>query len=84
MKPCDMCYGKGYLLDVNEDGNIERCDECKDTSYGFKSDKDALLHKTQDELDRYKQAYDILIDYWDLLPEEALQDIHKELAKIGL
>ena len=46
--------------------------------------KDALLHKTQDELDRYKQAYDILMAYWDWLPEEALQDIHKELAKIGL
>jgi hypothetical protein len=41
MKPCDMCYGKGYLLNVNEDGNIERCDECKDTSYGFKSDQEA-------------------------------------------
>ena len=41
MKPCDMCYGKGYLLNVNEDGNIERCDECKDTSHGFKSDQEA-------------------------------------------
>ena len=41
MEHCDMCYGKGYLLDVNEDGNIERCDECKDTSYGFKSDQEA-------------------------------------------
>ena len=37
MKDCDMCYGKGYLLDVNEDGNIERCDECMK----FKSDKEA-------------------------------------------
>jgi len=46
--------------------------------------KDALLHKTQDERDRYRQAYDILMDYWDLLPEEALQDIHKKLAEIGL
>mgnify|MGYP001257127270 FL=1 len=46
--------------------------------------KDALLHKLQDDKDRYKQAYDILMDYWDLLPEEALQDIHKELDKIGL
>ena len=51
MKPCDMCYGKGYLLDVNEDGNIERCDECKDTSYGFKSDKEAkeFYSKTKEE-----------------------------------
>ena len=47
-------------------------------------EKDALLHKLQDERDKYKQAYDILMDYWDLLPEEALQGIHKELAKIGL
>ena len=46
--------------------------------------KDVLLHNLQDERDRYKQAYDILMDYWDLLPEEALQDIHKELANIGL
>ena len=57
--------------------------------YGYKGGKmsfnrDALLHKTQDELDRYKQAYDILMAYCDWLPEEALQDIHKELAKIGL
>ena len=46
--------------------------------------KDALLHKLQEDRDRYSQAYDILMDYWDLLPEEALPEIHKELAKIGL
>lgn len=45
---------------------------------------DSMLHKTQDELDKYKQAYDILMDYWDCLPEEALQKIHKELKEIGL
>ena len=54
----------------------------KDDEKGL--DKDSLLHKLQDERDRYRQAYDILMDYWDLLPEEALKDIHKELAKIGL
>ena len=37
-----------------------------------------------DELHRYQQAYDILMDYWDLLPEEALQEIHKKLKEIGL
>ena len=38
----------------------------------------------EDAAVKYREAYDILMDYWDLLPEEALQEIHKELAKIGL
>tara|TARA_Y100001973_G_C5145418_1_gene305167 strand:- start:526 stop:678 length:153 start_codon:yes stop_codon:yes gene_type:complete len=46
--------------------------------------KDALLHKTQDELDRYKQAYDILMDYYNYLHHNDRVDIDKKLNKIGL
>ena len=46
--------------------------------------KDALLHKTQDELDKYRKGFNVLMQYWDSLPDESKPKIDKELAKIGL
>ena len=39
---------------------------------------------TEERLHQYQTAYDILMDYWDLLPEEALEEIHKRLEEVGL
>ena len=32
----------------------------------------------------YKKAYNILMDYWDLLPDEEKEDIDKRLTECGL
>jgi hypothetical protein len=32
----------------------------------------------------YKVAYDILMEYWDSLPDEAKPEIDEKLAKVGL
>lgn len=37
---CDDCCGVGYLTDVNEKGNIERCDSCQ----VFATDQEAERH----------------------------------------
>ena len=37
-----------------------------------------------DELLKYHEAYHILMDYWDLLPDEEKLESHKRLEKIGL
>ena len=47
--------------------------------------KDALLHKLQDENEKYKQAYNILMDYWDVVyTDEEQKYIHKQLKEFGL
>ena len=33
---------------------------------------------------KYQEAYHILMDYWDLLPDEEKKESHKRLEKIGL
>jgi len=33
---------------------------------------------------KYKQAYDILMEYWDSLPEEEKPIIHEKLKELGL
>jgi hypothetical protein len=33
---------------------------------------------------KYKQAYDILMDYWDYIPEEEQQIVHEKLEELGL
>ena len=33
---------------------------------------------------KYQEAYDILMDYWDLLPDEEKKESHKRLGKLGL
>ena len=32
----------------------------------------------------YKKAYNILMDYWDSLPDEEKPEIDKQLKKLGL
>jgi hypothetical protein len=33
---------------------------------------------------KYKEAYDILMEYWDSLPDEEKPDIHKRLLAVGV
>ena len=40
--------------------------------------------KYLDELLKYHEAYHILMDYWDLLPDEEKKESHKRLGKLGL
>ena len=40
--------------------------------------------KYLDELLKYHRAYHILMDYWDLLPDEEKKESHKRLGKLGL
>lgn len=40
--------------------------------------------KHLEELVKYQHAYDIMMDYWDLLPQEALEEMHKRLEGLGL
>jgi hypothetical protein len=44
-----------------------------------------MLHyvKMKKQRANYKKAYNILIDYWDSLPEEEKPYIDKELKKVG-
>ena len=46
--------------------------------------KDALIHKLQDELDKYKEAYGMFMDCFDYLPDEDKPELSKRLEKLGL
>ena len=47
-------------------------------------EKDAMLHKLQEERDRYKKAYHILMEHWYHIPDEDKKDIDKRLDEINL
>ena len=40
--------------------------------------------ETQEYLERYKIAYNLLMEYWDILPDEDKPELHKKLEKLGL
>ena len=42
------------------------------------------MNKHDEELHRYQTAFDILMEYWDSLPDEEKPKIHKRLKEIGL
>ena len=50
MNKCVECNGKGYFLDINKNGNIERCDECMQ----FKSDKKAKEYYLKGVVNEYR------------------------------
>jgi len=43
-----------------------------------------LTNKTMNELNAYKKAYGILMEYFDELSEESRQEIHDQLEGLGL
>ena len=38
----------------------------------------------QSQLDRYKKGFDILMDYWDCLPEEEREEIDRRLNDLRI
>ena len=58
-------------------GKVKQAKEMIEGLSGFEE-------KYLDELLKYHEAYHILMDYWDLLPDEEKKESHKRLGKIGL
>ena len=47
-------------------------------------EKEEMLHRLQNDLERYKKAYGMFMDYFDYIPDEAKPELHKRLEKMGL
>ena len=62
----------GEDMDNDEAMTIVKEDWIVDEDSGFKSDN------------KYEVAYNILNEYWDVLPDEEKESIHKRLEKIGV
>jgi hypothetical protein len=43
-----------------------------------------LTNKTMNELNAYKKAYSILMDWFDYIPEENQLEVHSKLGDLGL
>ena len=61
--------------------------------FDFLNDKEfsEILDKSYAEVmfelkdkDKYKEAYNILMEYWDCLPDEEKPNVDKRLKEIGL
>ena len=42
------------------------------------------LKKARNEKANFKKAYNILMEYWDSLPEDEREEVHKKLLKCGV
>ena len=44
------------------------------------------IHITESRvvINKYEKGYELLMEYWDSLPDDEKQDIHNKLKKIGL
>ena len=58
-------------------GKVKQAKEMIEGLSGFEE-------KYLDELLKYHEAYHILMDYWDLLPDEEKKESHKRLGELGL
>ena len=47
-------------------------------------ENDEMLHKMHDELNKYKKAYGILMDYWYSFPDREKPIIHNRLKELDL
>ena len=44
----------------------------------------AVCSSCKKDIERYQKAYDILMGYWDYLPDEEKPEVHAMLAELGL
>ena len=44
----------------------------------------ALINNKNEKLDVYKEGYNILMEYWDSLPDEEKPKIDRKLRDLGL
>jgi len=44
----------------------------------------SLLLEEESHLKRYQKAYDLIMEYWDILPDEDKPELHKKLEELNL
>ena len=55
----------------------------RDESGGLRSELEVMKHKAL-FYDRYFEAYNILMEYWDCIPDEEKHEVHERLEKLEL
>ena len=75
-------YGGDIPLngEKHRDNLKEAIEEAADLSVYVTS----LLLEEESHLKRYKKAYDLMMQYWDILPDEDKPELHKKLEELGL
>ena len=48
-----------------------------------KKEMDIIMHKAL-WYDRYFEAYNILMEYWDSIPDEEKHEVHQRLQKLDI
>ena len=66
-------------------GGIMKFDFLNDKEFSEILDKSyaEVMFELKDK-DKYKEAYNILMEYWDCLPDEEKPSVDKRLKEIGL
>tara|TARA_R100001440_G_C2466780_1_gene110897 strand:+ start:117 stop:389 length:273 start_codon:yes stop_codon:yes gene_type:complete len=73
----DYCY---QSIDADENEQIEFSQIYKKW---FKNYKTNLKNKSTNNIN-YEKAYNVLIDYFDYIPEEEKENLDKQLKELGL
>ena len=85
----DIEYGVKYskqlcnLIDNEIEGNVMCIQEIQ-TDNGIILSSDVVYYEVlnlRNELDRYKSAYDILLEYFDDIPEELREELSNKLNR---
>jgi hypothetical protein len=67
---------------TSDDKEREQMKEClTDYMEGEKADG---YDELGDDDDRYRKAYDILMEYWDCIPDEEKPEVDRKLNELGL
>ena len=75
-------YGGDIPLngEKHRDNLKEAIEEAADLSVYVTS----LLLEEESHLKRYQKAYDLIMEYWDILPDEDKPELHKKLEELNL
>ncbi len=75
-----------FVFNGNHPSETEQVEFAKDFNYFFKINKFRFNSVKEDKKTREDRlvCYQILMDYFDDLPDDVKEDVHKRLNKIGL
>ena len=88
IKTCPMCLMdyKEYPALSKHDNKTLICIACdqRQTIIDYNSDKLGVTPYSIIREDKYKKGFNLLMEYWNCIPEDEREKLDKELMRLGL
>jgi len=82
-KILEKLNGSGFAIIDTEQGHNEQMDIFNISTISEEYFWEKVNEELEEEENKYEKAYNLLMEYWDSIPDEDKEELDKELTKLG-